>query len=299
VPWLVLRVPARKSAALAAIFGALGYTLLAGFAVPAQRTFYMVTVVALALWSGRITSPVRTLALALAAVVAADPWAPLSPGLWLSFGAVALIFYVAAKDKNTLVQWARIQWAITVGLAPAALLLFGQISVAGPLANALAIPLVSGVVTPLALAAAVLPFEPLLRLAAWLVEWLLQFLEWCAALPGALWQQHEPLPWTVAAALLGVAWLLAPRGTPWRAGGLALFLPAFLLLPPGPQACHHVRHVPMELGSRGFPYTALPGVPGILVHSLPCRLVERQSLVHAGHGIVVADYSLVMLRIDE
>jgi competence protein ComEC len=234
VPWLVLRVPARKSAALAAIFGALGYTLLAGFAVPAQRTFYMVTVVALALWSGRITSPVRTLALALAAVVAADPWAPLSPGLWLSFGAVALIFYVAAKDKNTLVQWARIQWAITVGLAPAALLLFGQISVAGPLANALAIPVVSIVVTPLALLAAVLPMAALLDCAAWLVEWLLQFLEWCAALPGALWEQHVPPLWSVLLALAGVVWLLAPRGVPWRLGGLALLAPAFAIRPPSP-----------------------------------------------------------------
>src|SRR3954469_7205187 len=143
VPALALRLPARKAAALAAIAGALGYTLLAGFAVPAQRTFYMVTVVALALWAGRIASPTRILALALAAVVAFDPWAPLAPGLWLSFGAVLLIFYVAAKDKNTLVQWARIQWAITIGLSPAALLLFGQISVAGPIANALAIPVVS------------------------------------------------------------------------------------------------------------------------------------------------------------
>ena len=234
VPWLVLRVPARKSAALAAIVGALGYTLLAGFAVPAQRTFYMVTVVALALWSGRITSPVRTLALALAAVVAADPWAPLSPGLWLSFGAVALIFYVAAKDKNTLVQWARIQWAITVGLAPAALLLFGQISVAGPLANALAIPVVSIVVTPLALLAAVLPVPALLDCAAWLVEWLLQFLEWCAALPGALWEQHVPPLWSVLLALAGVVWLLAPRGVPWRLAGLALLAPAFAIRPPSP-----------------------------------------------------------------
>ena len=234
VPALALRLPARKSAALAAILGALGYTLLAGFGVPAQRTFYMVSVVALALWSGRIASPVRTLALALAAVVAFDPWAPLSPGLWLSFGAVALIFYVAAKDKNQLVQWARIQWAITLGLAPAALLLFGQISVAGPLANALAIPVVSIVVTPLALAAAVLPVPALLDCAAWLVEWLLQFLEWCAALPGALWQQHSPPLWCVGLAFAGVAWLLAPRGVPWRSAGLALMLPAFLVPPAAP-----------------------------------------------------------------
>src|SRR4051812_24470738 len=139
VPALALRLPARKAAALAAIAGALGYTLLAGFAVPAQRTFYMVTVVAIALWSGRISAPTRVLALALAAVVAADPWAPLAPGLWLSFGAVALIFYVGrAREErggllNIPLQWARVQWAVTLGLAPAALLLFGQVSVAGPL----------------------------------------------------------------------------------------------------------------------------------------------------------------------
>ena len=36
-------------------------------------------------------------------------------------------------------------------------------------------------------------------LRAWLVEWLLQFLEWCAALPGALWQQHVPPLWSVLA----------------------------------------------------------------------------------------------------
>ena len=235
-PALALRLPARKAAALAAIFGALGYTLLAGFAVPAQRTFYMVSVVALALWSGRIAAPSRTLALALAAVVAFDPWAPLAPGLWLSYGAVAIIFYVAVKQENWIMQWARVQWAITVGLAPAALLLFGQVSVAGPLANAAAIPLVSVVVTPLALAAAVLPVPALLDVAAWLVEWLLQFLEWCAALPGALWEQHVPPVWSIALALLGVAWLLAPRGVPWRAAGLALIAPAFLVAPPAPPA---------------------------------------------------------------
>jgi competence protein ComEC len=73
-----------------------------------------------------------------------------------------------------------------------------------------------------------------LSLAAWLVEWLLQFLEWCAALPGALWQQHVPAGWTVLAALGGAAWLLAPRGVPWRAGGIALMAPAFCLAPPSP-----------------------------------------------------------------
>jgi len=233
VPAAALRLPARKAAAAAAIAAALGYTLLAGFAVPAQRTFWMVTVVAAALWCGRIASPARTLALALAVVVAADPWAPLAPGLWLSFGAVALIFSVASSEWR-LAQWGRMQWAITVGLAPAALLLFGQVSVAGPLANAAAIPLVSVVVTPLALMAVAPPFEFLLGIAAWLVEWLLSFLEWCAALPGALWQQHVPPWWAAALAMGGAVWMLAPRGVPWRAGGLALMAPVFVLAPPAP-----------------------------------------------------------------
>jgi len=233
VPAATVRVPARKAAAAAAIAAALGYTLLAGFAVPAQRTFYMVAVVAAALWLGRIASPARTLLLALAVVVVADPWAPLAPGLWLSFGAVALMFYVASNEWRV-AQWGRMQWAITVGLAPAALLLFGQVSVAGPLANAVAIPLVSVIVTPLALIAVIFPVDLLLESAAWLVEWLLRFLEWCAALPGALWQQHVPPPWAAALAMVGAVWILAPRGVPWRFGGLALMAPAFALAPARP-----------------------------------------------------------------
>jgi competence protein ComEC len=231
---LPLRLPARKAAAAAAIVGALAYSLVAGFAVPAQRTFWMVATVAIALWSGRIASPARTLALALGVVLLLDPWAVLSPGFWLSFGAVALIFYVAEEGGPAPRQWARVQWAVTLGLAPAALFLFGQVSVVGPLANAVAIPLVSVVVTPLALVAAALPWDALLKFAAWLTEWLLQFLEWCASLPAAVWQQHAPPLWAVLLALAGAAWLLAPRGFPWRAGGLALMLPAVALPAPAP-----------------------------------------------------------------
>jgi competence protein ComEC len=237
VPRLALRAPARKVAAVAAILAALGYTLLAGYAVPAQRTFWMVTAFAAALWCDRVAAPWRTLALALALVVLMDPWAPLSPGFWLSFGAVALIFYTGvgwSGVERRPVQWVRVQWAMTVGLAPAALLLFGQVSLAGPLANALAIPLVSVVITPLALLAAALPSDALLWLAAWLVQWLLAFLEACAALPSALWQQHAPSVVLVLLALAGAAWLLAPRGVPWRPVGAALMAPAFFSPPAAP-----------------------------------------------------------------
>ena len=240
VPALALRLPARKAAAPAAIFAAFGYALMAGFAVPAQRTFWMVTVVALALWSGRIVLPARTLALALGVVLALDPWAVLSAGFWLSYGAVALIFYVVIGSRSQSGRWMRLrlalrtQWAITAGLAPATLFLFAQVSVVGPLANAVAIPLVSGVITPVALLAAAIPAEFLAQLGAWLTEWLLQFLEACAMLPAALWRQHAPPLWSVLLALAGALWLIAPPGVPWRAGGLALMAPAFALPAPAP-----------------------------------------------------------------
>ncbi|HEY5635352.1 MAG TPA: DNA internalization-related competence protein ComEC/Rec2 [Burkholderiales bacterium] len=238
-PALALALPARKAGAAAALVAALGYTLLAGFGIPAQRTFFMVSVVALALWSGRVASPARVLALALLAVVALDPWAPLAPGFWLSFGAVALIFWTAVGwnlPEARPLQWVRVQWAITLGLAPAVLLLFNQVSLVGPLANALAIPLVSLVITPLALLAAIVPIDPLLHAAAWLTEWLLVFLEACASMPLALWQGAAPPGWAVALAIAGVLWMLAPRGVPWRVSGLALLAPAFLLPPPVPVA---------------------------------------------------------------
>ena len=236
-PALVLMLPARKAAAVVGTLAALAYTLLAGFGVPAQRTFFMVAAVAAALWFGRISSPARVLALALLAVLLVDPWAVLSAGFWLSFGAVALIFYVSqgwTGRQSWLGQWASIQWAITVGLAPAALLLFSQVSLVGPLANAIAIPVVSAIITPLALICAVAPFEFLLHFADLLTAWLMQFLEWCDSLPLALWQQPVPPVWAVGIATAGVLWLLAPRGIASRWLGLILFLPVVLVEPPRP-----------------------------------------------------------------
>src|SRR6266853_6773462 len=53
---LALALPAQKAAALAGFLAAFAYCLVSGFAVPAQRTLYMVGVVAVALWFGRATS---------------------------------------------------------------------------------------------------------------------------------------------------------------------------------------------------------------------------------------------------
>jgi competence protein ComEC len=74
-PRLALALPAQKAGLLAACLAALVYALLAGFAVPAQRTLIMMLVAAAAMLSGRIVAPSRILALALLVVLLVDPWA--------------------------------------------------------------------------------------------------------------------------------------------------------------------------------------------------------------------------------
>lgn len=225
---LMLRLPAQKAAAAVGFLAALIYCLLAGFAVPAQRTLYMLAVVALALWSGRTTAVSRVLALALLLVLLLDPWAVLAAGFWLSFGAVGLLFYVGAGrlgEGHWLATWGRAQWAVTIGMVPALLALFQQFSLVSPLANAMAIPVVSLLVTPLALAGA-LPFgEPLLWLAHWLTDWLMRLLLWLSTSDWAMWQQQAPPAWAVALGVAGVGWLLLPRGFPARWVGIVCLVP--------------------------------------------------------------------------
>src|SRR6185436_5896654 len=126
-------------------------------------------------------SALSVLSVALLVVVLIDPWAVLAPGFWLSFGAVSIILYVSVGRVGVprwLAAWAQVQWAITLALMPALLALFQQVSIISPLANALAIPLVSLVVVPLTLIGMLLPFDWVLQLAHELMAWCGVALEW-------------------------------------------------------------------------------------------------------------------------
>lgn len=247
---LILFLPARKAAALAALLVAAGYALLSGFAVPAQRTVYMVGAVAIALWLNRNFSPAQIICIALLGVLIPDPWAVMSPGFWLSFGAVALILYVMAyrlKPSHWLVEYGKVQWAMTIGLIPMLLALFQQVSLVSPVANAFAIPLVSLVVVPLTLLGAVLPVAAPLWLAHTMMGWTMSMLEWLNSLPQAVWTQHAPPAWSIAAGMTGVLWVLLPRGFPARWLGFLLLLPMFLNAPE-PPAQGSVRLIVFDVG---------------------------------------------------
>src|SRR5215831_897315 len=129
---LTSRLAARKAAAVAGVVAAFGYVLLAGFQIPAQRTLYMLSVAAIGLWLGRPGTASIVWLWALAVVLAWDPWAGLTPGFWLSFGAVGLLLYVGVGRIGETPAWRealRAQGAITLGLIPLMLVLFQQISI--------------------------------------------------------------------------------------------------------------------------------------------------------------------------
>ncbi len=234
---LSLWLPAQKAAIAVGWMVALGYSLLAGWGIPAQRTFFMLSVAALAMWSHRSASPSRVLTLGLVAVLVADPLAVTAAGFWLSFGAVAVLFFVSSGQigqVHWLRQAVRSQWAVTLALLPALLGMFQQFSLISPIANAVAIPVVTFLVTPLALLAAVAPFDVLMQLAHGILAALMVLVTWLAGQPLAVWQQAAPAGWAVVLATAGCLALLLPRGVPGRLAGLPMLFPLLLAAPPRP-----------------------------------------------------------------
>lgn len=239
VPKLAARIPAQRAGVFCGWFAAAFYTLIAGAGIPALRTLFMLSVGALAILTGRRVSPFRILLLALVAVLLFDPWAGMSPGFWLSFVAVGLLLWAALAEhggereqaspmqrlRHGLKGFGRTQWAVTIGTLPFLLVFFSQFSLISPLTNAIAIPWVSGVVTPLTILALIIPWDPLLMLADLLLSPLMSLLVWAAALPVAIWHAPTPSPMVFVLALLGALWWLMPAGLPGRWMAIFLCLP--------------------------------------------------------------------------
>lgn len=233
-----LRYSPQKVAAIAAVCGGIGYALLAGFAVPAQRAVVMTIVGLLAMLLQRYVRAGYALAMAALLVTAAQPVAVLAPGFWLSFGAMALIAYVIVgrlRQSSWLISAMKIQWAMALGLTPLLLLFFQQVSLLSLPANFIAVPLIGFVTVPLALSAVLLlPLLP--QASVWLlqaVDLSLQGLDWLLhgllRIPYALLSHPQPAWWAVLLAVIGALLLLAPRGISGRWLGALLWLP--LLFP--------------------------------------------------------------------
>jgi competence protein ComEC len=238
---LTLALPVPMAARWGGLAAALFYALFSGWGVPAQRTVWMIAVVVLLRSLGWRWPQTLVLLAAGVVVSAADPWALLQPGFWLSFVAVALLInseaahltnktaaLPATRWRDTLRAGLRTQVVATVGLAPLSMVFFQQISIVGFIANLVAIPVVTLLVTPLALLGVLLPW--LWVAAAAVVRALMWALGGLAQTPWGLWSAAAAPAWAAALGLAGGALLILPL--PWRLRllGLPLMLP--LLAPP-------------------------------------------------------------------
>ena len=239
---LCLWLPAPTAALLGGVGLAAAYAVFSGGGVPSQRTVLMLATVALLRISGKHWPWPHVWLLAGAVVLAFDPWALMQAGFWLSFVAVGVLFATdsgATKDqlagsRGKFYSLFREQWVITVALTPLTLLLFGQVSIVGLAANALAIPWVTLLVTPLAMLGVVLP--GLWDLAAQAIAWMAWVLKWLADFPFATFSVAQAPLWAGAAGGLGGLLLAMPL--PWRLRlmGLPLVLPVLLWQAPQPLA---------------------------------------------------------------
>lgn len=258
-PQLSNRLPAQKAAAVGAALIAIFYALLAGFEPPVTRALAMLLIGLAAVFLKRTAHPFRVLALAWAVILLADPFAVLSAGLWLSFGAVAAIIWLASGRMHAESRWrtaVRVQILLSLLLAPLTLFFFQGTAWIAPFVNLVAVPWFA-LLTPLALVAVLLLWiapalaMPLLQLTEQALSGTHTVLRALAETHADGWLAAAPPPAALALALLGAALLTVPRGVPLRGLGLLCLLP--LALPP------------QTAPARGFTLSALDVGQGLAV----------------------------------
>src|SRR4051812_7252700 len=169
-PYLALRWPVKKIAAVVAMLGATAYCIFSGADVATERSLIMTLVMFGAVLADRPALSMRNLSIAAIVVLAREPEALLGPSFQMSYAAVAAMMALVP-----LLQWPRAEttpatlpdkvlaWAgrsafslITTTLvaslatAPFAAYHFQSLNPYGLIGNALALPLVSLVVMPAA-----------------------------------------------------------------------------------------------------------------------------------------------------
>ena len=312
LPALCRTLPRAQAGPLAALAVAVVYAGVAGFSVPTLRTVAMIGVLALLRLARVRTASAQGLALAALALAAVDPFVLLAPGFWLSCAGVAWLLWCLPGQASALSPrtFLTAQWVASLGLLPIAAALFLEAPLLGPLANLIAIPWISLVVVPLSLLGLLLSLAwGAGASAAWTLAEQAMALLWAllAAVPEA-WASTRSLPASgplaLALALLGVAWLLAPRGLPWRPAGALLLLPLLWPAPSRPplgEAELWVFQVPrgdsvllrtprhdLLLDSGGERGPVLPALQALGVRELGLQVETRGNAGRSGGALAIA-----------
>lgn len=222
---VVLRHP-RVVLAIAAVLPALGYTLLAGAALPTQRALLMLVVFVVAYWRLWSIDLWTRWWIAMAGVLTLSPVAVHQAGFWLSFMAVASILWSVQRSRRGASAW-HAQLILTISMAPVLLYAFGGVSLVAPLVNLLAIPLVGFLLISAALdvCLALIDVSALITWVEWLCELFWRLVEFGAAWQGDIWRPSGISLTGVVLCGIGTVLMLQPYGVPLRFLGVLLYLP--------------------------------------------------------------------------
>ncbi|MCZ6861887.1 MAG: ComEC/Rec2 family competence protein [Alphaproteobacteria bacterium] len=242
---LALRHPIKKWAALAALAGAVGYMLLTGATVPAQRATIMLAIVLLGVLVDRTAISMRLVAWAATAILLLAPESLLSVSFQMSFAAVIALVAVYEALRERIAGWrgdgnpwfgrittnagGSLLTTFIAGLAtaPFAVFHFNRFAFYGLAANMVAVPLTALWIMPWGLLALFLmPFglEGLaLAPMGWGIEAVIAVAKQVAGWPSAVAMLPAMPDWGLVAASLGGLWLTLWRGR-WRLAGVPLVL---------------------------------------------------------------------------
>ncbi|HEY0052579.1 MAG TPA: ComEC/Rec2 family competence protein, partial [Caulobacteraceae bacterium] len=251
-PWLALRVPGKKVAAVAGAVAVGVYLLASGAPAPAERSAIVAWAAFAAILLDRRALSMNALALAALVVLLRRPESVVQAGFQMSFAATAGLVALAevwpARSKEINAPWPivavqRLAWwagvaimvSLVAGLAtgPFAMQHFNRVAMYGLGANIAVEPISSLLMMPaLALGAMLTPLglgEPFLILARWGVEAMLAIGRFFGELPGAVRVVASAPAAALPVSFLGVLFLCLWRG-PLRWLGLP-FAAAVLLWP--------------------------------------------------------------------
>jgi competence protein ComEC len=229
LPNAALKWPIKKIAASAALVAAFFYLLVAGWPVPAQRSFVMVAVVLVAILLDRKGISMTTLAWAATFILLLLPDSLMGASFQLSFAATAAIVALyerfghvlhatsggVNKAVKAVVATMAVSLTATFATAPFIITYFNQLQLMGLVANVAVTPLTSFLIMPAVVVAFLLYPLGLLAWAAYPLAWGIEGMMWVARTVAALPYASIPVPsytdWGLGLSVVGLLVLLGFR----------------------------------------------------------------------------------------
>lgn len=254
IPWLNVRVPLKKVAALTSLPFVLGYVAISGFSFPALRSLIMLSLVMTGIMCDRPPFSMRSVMLAASILLSLWPSGLFGVSFQLSFAAVIalLAVYESRFDRGlkSIFQFGHKKlwrsWLIyvlsigattiaaTLATTPFTVVTFNRFTLQAILGNVIGIPLTGFWIMPVGVMSI---FSLVGGGSSWLfslwslgIDLLVRLAYWVASLPGSAITVATPYESYLPCVVLAGLWLCLWR-TSWRFASIPILIIAHVLLP--------------------------------------------------------------------